>query len=82
VVSLLWAVVATGLAYWLFLRRDFTNVTADGLVRRTLTVGVLPLAALFALTAGVLALSAPATSGSGIDQSKLQRSVKEFPTSC
>jgi ABC-2 type transport system permease protein len=75
VVSLLWAVVATGLAYWLFLRRDFTNVTADGLVRRTLTVGVLPLAALFAVTAGVLALSAPATSGSGIDQSKLQRSV-------
>jgi ABC-2 type transport system permease protein len=59
VVSLLWAVVATGLAYWLFLRRDFTNVIADGLVRRTLTVGVLPLAALFALTAGVLALSAP-----------------------
>jgi ABC-2 type transport system permease protein len=75
VVSLLWAVVATGLAYWLFLRRDFTNVIADGLVRRTLTVGVLPLAALFALTAGVLALSAPATSGSGIDQNKLQRSV-------
>jgi ABC-2 type transport system permease protein len=75
VVSLLWAVVATGVAYWLFLRRDFTNVTADGLVRRRLIVGVLPLAALFALTAGVLALSAPATSGSGIDQSKLQRSV-------
>jgi ABC-2 type transport system permease protein len=75
VVSLLWAVVATGLAYWLFMRRDFTNVTADGLVRRTLIVGVLPLAALFALTAGVLALSAPATRGSGIAQSKLQRSV-------
>jgi ABC-2 type transport system permease protein len=75
VVSLVWAVVATGLAYWLFLRRDFTNVTADGLVRRTLTIGVLPLAALFALTAGVLALSAPETRGSGIDQGKLQRSV-------
>ena len=74
-VSLLWAVVATGLAYWLFLRRDFTNVTADGLVRRTLMVGVLPLAALFAVTAGVLALSAPAARGSGIDQSKLQHSV-------
>jgi ABC-2 type transport system permease protein len=74
-VSLLWAVVATGLAYRLFLRRDFTNVTADGLVRRTLTVGVLPLAALFALTIGALALSAPAARGSGIDQGKLQRSV-------
>ncbi len=74
-VSLVWAVVATGLAYWLFLRRDFTNVTADGLVRRTLTIGVLPLAALFALTAGVLALSAPETRGSGIEQGKLQRSL-------
>jgi ABC-2 type transport system permease protein len=74
-VSLVWAVVVTGLAYWLFLRRDFTNVTADGLVRRTLTVGVLPLAALFALTAGVLALSAPETRGSGIEQGKLQRSL-------
>jgi ABC-2 type transport system permease protein len=75
VVSLLWAAVVAGLAYWLFLRRDFTNVTSDGLVRRTLTVGVLPLAALFAVTAGVLALSAPAARGSGIDQGKLQRSV-------
>ena len=74
-VSLLWAVVAASLAYWLFLRRDFTNLTADGLVRRTLTVGVLPLAALFAVTAGVLAISAPAARGSGIDQGKLQRSV-------
>jgi ABC-2 type transport system permease protein len=75
VVSLAWAVVAAGLAYWLFLRRDFTNVSADGLVRRTLTIGVLPLAALFALTAGVLALSAPETTGSGIDQGKLQSSL-------
>jgi ABC-2 type transport system permease protein len=75
VVSLLWAAAATGLAYWLFLRRDFTNVTADGLVRRRLAAGVLPLAALLALTVGVLALSAPATRGSGIDQGKLQRSV-------
>jgi ABC-2 type transport system permease protein len=74
-VGLLWAVAATGLAYWLFLRRDFTNVTADGPVRRTLTAGVLPLAALFVVTSGVLALSAPETRGSGIDQSKLQRSV-------
>jgi ABC-2 type transport system permease protein len=75
VVSLAWAVLATGLAYWLFLRRDFTTVTNDGLVRRTLTVGVLPLAALLALTAGLIALSAPAARGSGIDQGKLQRSM-------
>ncbi|MDR3032285.1 MAG: ABC transporter permease, partial [Kitasatospora sp.] len=74
-VSLLWAAVATGLAYWLFMRRDFTNPTADGVVSRTLTVGVLPLAVLFALTIGVLAVSVPASRGSGIDQGKLQRSV-------
>jgi ABC-2 type transport system permease protein len=74
-VSLVWAAVATGLAYLLFLRRDFTTGSDHGLVRRVLTVGVLPLAALLALTAGVLALSAPATRGSGIDQGKLQRSV-------
>jgi ABC-2 type transport system permease protein len=75
VVSLVWAVVIAGLAYWLFLRRDFTSASDDGLVRRALTAGVLPLAALLALTAGVLALSVPATRGSGIDQGKLQRSV-------
>src|SRR5215469_3150311 len=74
-VSLLWAVVATGLAYWLFLRRDFTNATSDGLVRRTLSFGVLPLAATYAVTIGVLSLSAPATRGSGIDQGKLQQSL-------
>src|SRR5262249_51062310 len=74
-VSLLWAAVAAGIAYWLFLRRDFTNVTVDGLVRRTLTVGVAPLAVLFALTIGVLAVAVPAARGSGIDQGKLQRSV-------
>jgi len=74
-VSLLWALVATGLAYWLFLRRDFTNVTDDGLVHRTLTAGVLPLAVVYALTIGVLALSVPATTGSGITQAKLQQSV-------
>jgi len=74
-VSLLWALVATGLAYRLFLRRDFTNATDDGLVRRTLTAGVLPLAVVYALTIGVLALSVPATTGSGITQTKLQQSV-------
>ena len=75
VVSLVWAVVATGLAYWLFLRRDFTSASNDGLVRRTLTISALPLAALFALAAGVIALSAPETRGSGIEQGKLQRAL-------
>ena len=74
-VSLVWAAAVTGLAYWLFLRRDFTSATDDGLVRRVLIAGVLPLAALFALTAGVLAVSAPETRGSGIEQAKLQSSL-------
>ena len=74
-VSLLWALVATRLAYRLFLRRDFSNATDDGLVRRTLTVGVLPLAVVYALTIGALALSVPATTGSGISRAKLQQSV-------
>ena len=39
VVSLLWAVVATALAYWLFLRRDFTNASYDGSGRRAVTAG-------------------------------------------
>lgn len=73
-VSLAWAVVATALAYLLFLRRDFTNLTNDGTGRRSLTVGALPLAGLLAATIGVLAVSTGAT-GSGIDQDKVQRSV-------
>jgi ABC-2 type transport system permease protein len=74
VVSLLWAAVATALAYWLFLRRDFTSATYDGSGRRGLTAGVLPLAALLALTVAVVAVATPAT-GSGIEQGKLQRSL-------
>ena len=74
VVSLLWAVVATTLAYWLFLRRDFTGTTDDRAGRRALTVGVLPLVALSALTVGVLAVSTPAT-GSGIEKGKVERSL-------
>lgn len=54
VVSLVWAVTATVLAYLLFLRRDFTNATDDGLPRRALTAGVLPLAGLLAVTIAVL----------------------------
>jgi ABC-2 type transport system permease protein len=73
-VSLAWAVVATALAYLLFLRRDFTNLTNDGTGRRALTVSVLPLAGLLAATIGIVAASTGAT-GSGIDQDKLQRSL-------
>jgi ABC-2 type transport system permease protein len=73
-VSLAWAVVATALAYVLFLRRDFTDLANDGSGRRVAAVGVLPLAGLLAATIGIVAASTGAA-GSGIDQDKLQRSL-------
>ncbi|MGW4525685.1 ABC transporter permease [Amycolatopsis sp. NPDC004378] len=73
-VSLAWAVVATVLAYVLFVRRDFTNSAHDGSGRRALVVGALPLVALLAVTAGVVAVATPAT-GSGIELGKVQQSV-------
>jgi ABC-2 type transport system permease protein len=73
-VSLAWAAVATALARWLFLRRDFTGTTSDGLGRRAVTVGVLPLAGLLALAVALVAVAAPAT-GSGIEHGKVQRSL-------
>jgi ABC-2 type transport system permease protein len=73
-VSLVWAVVATALAYLVFLRRDFTNLNNDGAGRRILTLGVLPLTGLLAVTIGVVAVSSGA-GGSGIDQAKIQRSM-------
>jgi ABC-2 type transport system permease protein len=74
VVSLVWAVTATALAYLLFLRRDFTNLTYDGTARRAVTAGVLPLVGLVAVTIAVVAAATAAT-GSGIEQDKVQRSV-------
>ncbi|MFF1637748.1 ABC transporter permease [Streptomyces sp. NPDC058249] len=74
VVSLLWTVTATVLAYALFTRRDFTNPTYDGSGRRAFTAGVLPLAGLVAVTIAVVASATTAT-GSGIEQDKVQRSV-------
>ncbi len=74
VVSLVWAVTATALAYLLFQRRDFTNVTYDGSGRRALITGALPLVGLLAVTVAVIAATTGAT-GSGIEQDKVQRSV-------
>ncbi|MFF4284218.1 ABC transporter permease [Streptomyces sp. NPDC001633] len=75
-VSLAWAVLATALAYLLFVRRDFTNLSHDGSGRRAVMVGVLPLIGLVALTVAVLTTSSTATAtGSGIGQEKVQRSV-------
>jgi ABC-2 type transport system permease protein len=73
-VSLVWAVTATALAYLLFLRRDFTNLTHDGSGRRAITVGALPLVGLVGLAFAIIAASTPSL-GSGIDQDKVQRSV-------
>ncbi|MFJ3416894.1 ABC transporter permease [Streptomyces sp. NPDC086082] len=73
-VGLVWAALATALAYLLFVRRDFTNPAYDGSGRRALTVGLLPLAALTALTVGAVAVATPST-GSGIGQEKVERSL-------
>ncbi|MFE4416356.1 ABC transporter permease, partial [Streptomyces sp. NPDC056820] len=74
VVALVWTVAATVLAYLLFLRRDFTNPAYDGSGRRAITTGLLPLAGLTAFTVAVVAVATPST-GSGIEQDKVQRSV-------
>ncbi|MET7647468.1 ABC transporter permease [Streptomyces sp. NPDC005426] len=74
VVSLVWAVTATALAYLLFMRRDFTNLTDGASPRLAITAGALPLAALLAATVGVVAGTTSA-GGSGIEQNKVQRSV-------
>ncbi|MGV9407155.1 ABC transporter permease [Streptomyces sp. NPDC003667] len=73
-VSLVWAVVATALAFLLFVRRDFTNAAYDGSGRRALTAGVLPLAGLVAATVAVVATTTTVT-GSGIERDKVQRSL-------
>lgn len=73
-VSLAWAVTATALAYWLFLRRDFTDLTYEGSGRRVLVSGALPLAGLVALTVAVVTVATPAN-GTGIERAKLQGSL-------
>ncbi|HWH94326.1 MAG TPA: ABC transporter permease [Baekduia sp.] len=73
-VDVAWAVVAAALAYRLFMRRDFTDLAYDGMGRRVLVQAVLPLAALLAVSVGVIAGTTSA-SGSGIDKSTLNRSV-------
>ncbi|MFF7950746.1 ABC transporter permease [Streptomyces griseorubiginosus] len=71
-VSLVWAALATALAFLLFLRRDFTNLAYDGAGRRAFTAGLLPLAGLLALSVAVIAVAVPAD---GIQQAKVQRSL-------
>ncbi|GAA2160548.1 ABC transporter permease [Actinomadura napierensis] len=73
-VSLVWAVAATALAYRLFLRRDFTDLSYDGSGRRVVMAGVLPLAGLVVLTVAAVSWTTPAR-GSGIERAKLQDSL-------
>ncbi len=73
-VSLVWAALATGLAYLLFVRRDFTDLAYDGGGRRAFATTALPLAALVVATALAVAAAMP-TRGSGIDQHKLEVSL-------
>jgi ABC-2 type transport system permease protein len=73
-VSLVWAVVASWLAWSLFVRRDFTDVALEGAGRRLILRGALPLLALFGVTIGIVAVGTSA-SGSGIDRTKLEASV-------
>ncbi|MEU6343442.1 ABC transporter permease [Streptomyces sp. NPDC046977] len=75
VVSLVWAVTATALAYALFLRRDFTNLSDDGSGRRAVLAGVLPLTGLTAATIVVVMATTTSATGSGIEQDKVERSV-------
>jgi ABC-2 type transport system permease protein len=73
-VGLVWAAVATGAAYLLFVRRDFTDAAYDGGGRRAFAVGALPLAAVFVVSVAVLAAATQAR-GSGIDAPKLEGSL-------
>jgi len=72
--SLAWAVVATALAYRLFLRRDFTDVTFERSGRRLVVAGLLPLTGLLVLTVAAVAAATPAAD-SGITRVKLQDSL-------
>ncbi len=74
VTSLAWAMAATALSYRLFIRRDFTDVANDGAGRRGLLMAVLPLAAVFAVSVGLVAAATPA-SGSGLTRAKLDGSL-------
>ncbi|MEV4703199.1 ABC transporter permease [Actinoplanes sp. NPDC049316] len=72
-VSLVWAGVATALAYLVFVRRDFTDQAYDGSGRRAIPAG-LAFAALITVTILVVAATTGGP-GSGIGQDKVQRSV-------
>ncbi|MBO9523435.1 MAG: ABC transporter permease [Nocardioidaceae bacterium] len=73
-VSLFWAVLATALAYVLFLRRDFTDLAYDGAGRRAIAAAALPLAGLAGIGALAIGVLTPA-SGTGIEKAKVEASL-------
>ncbi|RYU14790.1 ABC transporter permease [Nocardioides iriomotensis] len=73
VVSLSWTVLATLLAYRLFVRRDFTDLANDGSSRLVLR-GFAPLAVLVVVTTVVVAATTGAT-GSGIEKAKVEAAL-------
>ena len=73
-VDVAWIGLAAWLAYRLFMRRDFTDLAYDGMGRRVVVQGLIPLGALLAISVGVIA-AVTSASGSGIDKPKLERSL-------
>lgn len=74
VVSLSWVVLATTVAYLLFVRRDFADLAYDGSGVRAVVVSALSLVLLAAATVAVVAVATPA-SGSGIERPAVERSL-------
>lgn len=72
-VSVSWTVLATWLAYRLFLRRDFTDLAYEGSGRRFVVAGLVPLLGLVVVTGSTLATQE--VTGSGIDRSKLEAAL-------
>ena len=75
VVSLAWAVVATALAYLLFLRRDFTDLAYDGSGRRVARRGRAAAGRRWSPSPSRWSPARPPATGSGIEQAKVQRSL-------
>jgi ABC-2 type transport system permease protein len=74
VVSFAWVVVATTLAYLIFVRRDFADLAYDGPGLRPLLATVLALGAVVAASVAVVATATPST-GSGIEKAKVEQSM-------
>lgn len=74
VVSLVWTAAALTLAYAVFVRRDFTDLSRDGAGRRALLVAAAPLVVLLAVSAGLVAATTSA-SGSGIERRGVDASL-------